>query len=330
MVSFTYGLSRKYESLSEKDPDMLYCLIDTHQIYRGDKLVAGANVKFITEYPTSASTEEGYLYVYRDQDTQTISLWTKYGDKIYRINTGSGGDPTWVGSTDLVGFYALTQEEYNHLNRKDEGTLYFITDAGKIYKGAQDMTSLVEVVTEFPETALAVSGKLYIKSIPSSDYVGEVKVFLGGSSWVEILPGYYTDGANWTSADPSKLATIGLIRSAIKSAVDSIKEYSADNEGHNVSITISKDHKVSADILLDPGPDNSIVYNKTSGFKVDMTNKLDKLVGAVENNIVSVGSSGEIRDSGIKVGGSSLSTLNDKTLATEKAVVDAISWTEIV
>lgn len=57
---------------------------------------------------------------------------------------------------------------------------------------------------------------------------------------------------------------------------------------------------------------------------VDVSGKLDKLVGATENNLVAVGAEGAIKDSGKKVGGATLNSSPDaNTLATEAAVKKA-------
>ena len=57
---------------------------------------------------------------------------------------------------------------------------------------------------------------------------------------------------------------------------------------------------------------------------VDVSGKLDKLVGATENNLVAVGAEGAIKDSGKKVGGATLNGSPDvNTLATEAAVKKA-------
>ena len=36
------------------------------------------------------------------------------------------------------------------------------------------------------------------------------------NAWVDVVPGYYTDGANWADAESGKFATIGLIKKGIQ------------------------------------------------------------------------------------------------------------------
>lgn len=63
---------------------------------------------------------------------------------------------------------------------------------------------------------------------------------------------------------------------------------------------------------------------------VDVSGKLDKLVGATENNLVAVGSEGNIKDSGKKVGTDTLNVAPDaNTLATEAAVKKAVEASQL-
>lgn len=340
--------------------------------------------------------------------------------------------PTWNGSaTDIVGFEVNdTLAAYQGLTSKDDNVLYFIKDVGKIYRGSTDVTNSFIKVDSFPTAANAADGIFYIGPAPTNDTAGyEIKIKSNGTLET-VIPGYYTDGANWAGADSGKLATIALIKTGISEAINAIalattfdnstgtvkvgngegavltgvahnpsydtevrkltipvygsetavevtipdfkdkfvktgeyhddfeyptgthhykvivltienqvepviipaealvNIYTADNTNKNVKITVTEDNKISAMITLDPDTNNALKYDDTKGFIVNISGKLDKVTDAVENNLVSFGTDGSVKDSGKKIGGDTLST-DANTVATEAAVVSALSWTQL-
>lgn len=132
------------------------------------------------------------------------------------VQSGSGSDVVWQGTEDRVVFRAIAQSAFDSLDPKDANTLYFITDAGKIFKGSTNVTSCV-TVEAIPEASAAVKGKLYIDSNTFA-----MAITMDGASWIQASPGYLTDGVEWAAADSKKLATIGLIKKGIQAAVDGI------------------------------------------------------------------------------------------------------------
>ena len=145
---------------------------------------------------------------------------------IYIFKGGSVSEPDnwahtdpntrWDGTETKVIFRSLTQSDYDEIATKDLNTLYFVTDTGKIYKGTSDVTYAVTVGTT-PEVSSAVKGKLYIDSTSFA-----MAVTMDGSSWLQLSPGYLTDGVEWASANSNKFATIGLIKKGIQEAVNNI------------------------------------------------------------------------------------------------------------
>lgn len=92
MIKFVYGLSDAYKKLPTKDPEALYFLTDTKQIYKGNVLVSDSNVRFVTVAPNADNTEVGYLYVYTDSANK-VTLWTRAGDNIIQVG---GGEATEI------------------------------------------------------------------------------------------------------------------------------------------------------------------------------------------------------------------------------------------
>lgn len=149
----------------------------------------------------------GEIWVFKGGIVSEPSNW---------VQAGSGSDVVWQGTEDRVIFRAIAQSAFDSLDPKDANTLYFITDAGKIFKGSTDVTSCV-TVGAIPAASAAVKGKLYIDSNTFA-----MAITMDGASWIQASPGYLTDGIEWAAADSSKLATIGLIKKGIQAAVDGI------------------------------------------------------------------------------------------------------------
>ena len=151
----------------------------------------------------------------------TSSIWIYKGGTITDINNwvesaSSGSDTVWSGTENRVIFRAITQTAFDSLDPKDTNTLYFLTDAGKIYKGSTDVTNCVTVGT-IPQIAEAVKGRLYIDNSTFA-----MAVTMDGANWIQASPGYLTNGTEWAAADSNKLATIGLIKKGIQEAIDAI------------------------------------------------------------------------------------------------------------
>lgn len=129
----------------------------------------------------------------------------------------TSSDTVWSGTENSVIFYALTQSAYDGISPKNADTLYFITDSGKIFKGDTALTDSVIVTGTIPEVASAIKNKLYINPTTL-----ESKITTDGVSWINMSPGYLTDGANWAEADGNKLATIALIKKGINSSITTL------------------------------------------------------------------------------------------------------------
>ena len=417
------------------------------------------------------------IWIFKGGDASQLANW---------VESAAQNDTVWSDSNNKVLFTSLTQSAFEALESKNASTLYF-TDAGRIYKGSQDVTASVIISSESISADAAVKNKLYIN--PTSLVC---TITTDGVNWKTIIPGYATADEDWDTASVDKLATVGLIKKGIKAAIDAIslaatfdtttgnikvgqgteatltdiahgitydsanltitipqygKEnlvinipkdkfvtagkyyedypdaatathhkvivltidnqtepviipaealvnvYTADNAGKNVTITVSDDNKISAEVKLDPVAGNALVSTE-SGLKVDISakldkladaagskvvvskadgtieestfqiqstgdmsdsntdvptaklvsafvaaaiaglkttvdNKVDKVVGTVDN-LVAFAAEGAIKDSGKAVGGEKLNaTPNANTLATEAAVADAMSWETI-
>lgn len=149
------------------------------------------------------------VWIFKGGDISTIGNW---------VESASDNDVVWYGTQNKVIFYALTQSQFDDISAKDTNTVYFITDSGKVYKGDVSVTDSVLPVSTIPEVTAAVKGKLYINSSTL-----EAKVTTDGASWINLTPGYITDGGNWSeTTNDSKLGTIAVIKQVITGALATI------------------------------------------------------------------------------------------------------------
>lgn len=151
------------------------------------------------------------VWIFKGSDASAIDNW---------VESAAQNDTVWGGTTNKVTFEAITQAAYTALTSKSDNKLYFVTDTGKIYKGATDVTKSISLVTggAFPGVADAIAGRWYI-----DDTSLEVRVTMGNATWLTVTPGYITDGANWSqTANEGKLATIKVIKQAIQEAIDTV------------------------------------------------------------------------------------------------------------
>ena len=190
-------------------------------LIQGDKSLqeigATSTVKFVDavdDLYTLEDVEAGQQVLVSDNRTIYIFKGGLVSEPDNWIHTGE--ITTWYDTENKVIFRSITQSVYDEIKTKDSNTLYFVTDTGKIYKGTSDITYAITVGT-VPEVSSAVKGKLYIDSTSLA-----MAVTMDGSSWLQLSPGYLTDGVEWASADSNKFATIGLIKKGIQEAVNNI------------------------------------------------------------------------------------------------------------
>lgn len=112
----------------------------------------------------------------------------------------------------LVKFVAGTAASYTALQPKDADTLYFITDAHRIYKGDVQMSGDVySVVGTFPAVGDAVAGTVYVQS---SD--GAVSYFNGTSYQPIVKASANTiNGAGDNNHFPTTAAVVAYVTDAI-------------------------------------------------------------------------------------------------------------------
>ncbi len=198
-----YGINQagELQSLGGNSSPMIFVADESEMLSIEDDIQAGQQV-----YREDTHT----VWIFKGGDKSQIQNW---------VESASSNDTVWSGTENKVIFYALTQTTFDGIGVKDSNTLYFLTDSGKIYKGETPVTDSIIVTDSIPEASAAIKNKLYLNSTTL-----EAKVTTDGASFINLSPGYLTDGGNWAEADGNKLATIAFIKKGIQEAVTSLTE----------------------------------------------------------------------------------------------------------
>ena len=106
-----------------------------------------------------------------------------------------------------VQFFAITAAQYAAIEAKDDGALYFLTDANRIYKGTVPYSHPIELVSEFPVTGLV--GTLYVNSATK-----EAKAW-NGAAWITVQLAVSTTVADTDTAAPTCRAVKNFVEAAL-------------------------------------------------------------------------------------------------------------------
>lgn len=109
MIQFKYGSLEKFESLEQKDPNVLYFL-DNHTLYKGENLIS--TVKTIAgDFPDTPTENEKQTYIislktgeirYVTDELTYINITSLQFDNIVLDNTFVQKLITAIGTTDVT------------------------------------------------------------------------------------------------------------------------------------------------------------------------------------------------------------------------------------
>ena len=110
-----------------------------------------------------------------------------------------------------VKFFILTSTQYAAIDPKDDGTLYFVSDQNRIYKGTVPYSHPIELVDKFPATGLV--GTLYVNTSTK-----EGKAW-NGSAWVTVQLAVSTTLDDSDEAIPTSKAVKEYVDGAVENIV---------------------------------------------------------------------------------------------------------------
>lgn len=113
-----------------------------------------------------------------------------------------------------VQFFILTSAQYAAIETKDDGTLYFISDQNRIFKGSTPYTHPIELVTEFPVSGLV--GTLYVNTATK-----EAKAW-NGTAWITVQLAVSTTVADNDTTIPTGRAVQNHVEAALQGFVNGV------------------------------------------------------------------------------------------------------------
>lgn len=342
-INFYALTETQYAGITPKDSNTLYFVSDIGKIYKGDVDVT-TSISAVSAFPDVADAVRGKLYV----DTASIEAkFTTDGSSWITITPGYISDhANWAQGNDtkFATIGVIKQA---------------ISNAIKLAATWDNSTGTIKVGDG---EGAVLTGVAHDVSYDSANLTITIPVY-GGDDVVVNIPkdkfvtaGQYYEDYPVESPTHHKVIVLTIDNQedpVIIPAESLVNIYTADNAGKNIVVSISDDNKVSAQAVIDPVAGNALTSSE-NGLKVqiidgsaedagklvvvDSTGKalavgsiqpaniLTKISGT-ENDIVSLASDGSIKDSGVKIGGDTLSNTPDSTtVATEAAVADAIAW----
>lgn len=291
-----YALTNaQYKALDSKSENTLYFITDAKRICKGSSdITACVAVVDSTLHPADAVA--GMLYVNKTDFTCQITI-----DNENWIVTSPGY------LTDGAEWAKADSGKFATIGLIKKGIEEAITDAkvGVAHDPTYDASTLTITIPVIGKDDLVIQ-------IPKDKFVTSGK--------------YYKD---YPEDNPTEHNVIVFIlenqeEPVIVPAQALVDIYVADNGDNDIIVTVTDDNKISAVAKIDPIANNALVTSK-DGLKVDISGKVDRINGALGNQIVLSQADGSVIESGLSL----LTQGNMGNSATEiptaKLIADAIA-----
>ena len=315
-----------YRDLQSKDSNTLY-FTDAGRIYKGD-LDLTSSVEFLDT----------------DQDLPEPSI-SNYS-RLYIKSLTVDGDPD--GDHAGYGFYLSTGSQYYNVlpGVLTDGANWANADGSKlatialIKKGIKESIEAIKLNASFDKTTGTVKvgeGQGAVLTGVAHDVIYDesalkitIPVFGGEDVVVNIPKDKFVTAGKYYEDYPEAPAT-ATHHKVIVLTIDNQEDpviipaealvniYKPNNEGKDVTVTISEDNKISASLRIDPVAGNAIVSTE-NGVKVDISTKLDKIADANGSKVALTKSDGTIEESSYAI--QSTGDLSDS--ATDLAVASIV------
>lgn len=289
-VNFIATKLAKYVALASKDASTLYFLEDANKIYKGEVDVTSALqvVDSFSEQPDDTIVE-GKIYLnattfevrYRNGDAWGIMLPGIIATKDGFVDANSNKLAT-IGATKA--YITAAIEEITG------GTAFVKSVAWNAANGQLE----VDNGGDAPET-VALTGLVKTPTYDAANLTLTIPV-IGGDDVVVNIPkdkfvtaGQYYESYPAENPEYEKVIVLTIDNQdepVIIPAASLVDIYTADNEGKNLTVTITADNKISATLTLDPAAGNALTYDPAKGFMVDVSGKMDNYGAGTASELV--------------------------------------------
>lgn len=131
-----------------------------------------------------------------------------------------------------VRFVRTIQSKQNNREEYDNNTLYFCTDSGALYRGAQLLTDGARIVSSYsdlPEFDVAADGIIYYTEDTQNGYL----LNIARDSWVKVINAPVTDISLVPEEEKDKVpVTVGGLIDAINETKNYVDEKISSSSGN--------------------------------------------------------------------------------------------------
>lgn len=322
MLTWHYVTSAEYKAAGPeaKTADKLFFLSDTKQIYRGTDLFTESVTLFTGKEPetpavnrlyVNSATLEGKIYNGSAWQTviQPVQATLDKADTSKPVSGKAVADHVAAEIVKIAGSGELVKDVgYT----KESNTLVVTMADGKTVKN-------------IPMENVGANLK-YDKATGALQILNAAGVAIGGTVNLDLERFVKTAEYDPESHEIKLTFNDGETPLAIDVG-DLVDTYTAGATETVTMAVVGNQFTAEVKIAADEGHTDNLLKKTTGGLyvaPVDLSGKMDKVTPAADGNLAVLGTDGQAKDSGVKVGGAALDgTPSDKTLATEKAV-DAI------
>ena len=309
MIKWIVATAAQYAVLKSKDANALYFISDTGEIYKGDKSFTEA-VTLVSEFPAKGAL--GKMYVKESNlegKVWTGSAWKTVIKPIATSLSDSVACDTAV-TGDAIKTYVSNKFTQAVTGKFVEGIAYD--------KATKDLTYTKNGATQ----RVAIDG-----FVTGAKYTGDTGILSfqveGGEAININLPkDNFVKSGSYDGDTQEIVLTMTQGGEVRIPAVDLVDVYTVGNTA-TVAMTMDDSNNITANVKVSATGGNAL-QAKADGLFVaptDISGKLNKVTAAKADEIITATADGQVKTSGLKAGGATLSASpNATTLATEAAV----------
>lgn len=330
LVKWVQAKKAAYEALSQKDPNSLYFIVDTGEIYKGAVSFSDSVINMNPNYNSAEPVES---FTAPEQPANPIA------GKIYiypcLISTGARSSVVETAMYTYTNGAWITLYEPASNSITPDGTGHVSSKAVVDYV-TQQVSGLVKSINYANNTLTYESESGATQNVPISGFVtgasyheGVLTFEIAGKDSIAInLP--KDNFVNQGSYDPETKSIILDLVNGDKVTIPAGDLATVFTVGstQTVEMNLSPSNEITANVKVSAATKNNLLQAYSDGLGVVIPeNTYASNVGKNHaNNLITATATGDIQASDVIIGGATLnSSPNAATVATEKAVSSAIS-----
>ena len=308
MIKWVMGTSAQYEAILQKDPNSLYFLQDTQEIYKGETSFT-QSVVMIDQLPQKGA--QGKVYI--DNTTLEGKVWT--------------GD-AWKTVIQPVA-KELREGVTEHKAVSGEAVKTYVKErvteavTGKFVENITYDKNTKELSYTKNGEANKVGIDGFVTDVKYDGKTGKLSFAVQGGQAIDInLPKDNFVKSGTYDKESKKIILTLVDESRVEIPAGDLVDVNEFESTQTVELSASELGVVTANVKVSPDAQNQLKTRENGLFveATDISGKLDKVATDKTDEIIVANADGTVKVSGKKVGGAALAGADENTLATEAAV----------